>query len=189
MNRHSNFPNTLPIEQKPAGGRSSPAARLRKQKIADMDRKNTPLFRRDSTTDAIIPLDLERSSFYDWDGSDSSIGSIESSLFLPTQFYNHFMDIFSQQQLEEELYHVRQGVKVEVSLGHALFLGQKGSEQSKARAVTRNQNEFQKLKTQLKDSGMVTNYATRAVLNSIVEECAEELRISSKNKERVRRRA
>mmetsp|Transcript_11256 Transcript_11256/g.18647 ORF Transcript_11256/g.18647 Transcript_11256/m.18647 type:complete len:205 (+) Transcript_11256:117-731(+) len=174
MNSISNIMSSLPNESLSNENVDSGLVRVspksRKSIILNM---NTPLFRRDSTTDEIILPDLiSDSSVQDGEESDSSVTD-ESSFTnqIMSTFYNHIVDTFAPPPAS---------VQVEqqsgISASHAIFLGQKGSEQKKARALTQNREEFQKLKTQLKESGMVTNYATRAVLNSIVEGCAEEMR-------------
>ena len=51
----------------------------------------------------------------------------------------------------------------------ALFLGQKGNEKEKALMIVNDDNQFHKLKEDLRSHGMMTHAGTRIVLNSVVE--------------------
>lgn len=171
MNSISNFINSLPNED-PALVRPS----SRKSTSVGM---NTPLFRRDSTTEEILPPDLVEVSSDDLLDDSSSSSSLQNessfSIHLKSTF-NHILDTFTCEIDEEHT----------MAASHAIFLGQKGSEQNKAKAVTLDREEFQKLKAQLRNSGMVTNFGSRAVLNSIVEGCAEELREANRTRSSMR---
>ena len=57
-----------------------------------------------------------------------------------------------------------------------------GCERTKAKTLYNNQQVFQELKLQLRQSGVLSNYAARAILNPIVDDCSAELhKLEAKN--------
>jgi len=59
---------------------------------------------------------------------------------------------------------------------HLLYLGQKSSDESMARMVLEDKNEWRKLQLQMKESGMITNGGTRQILNSLLDKAEEQRR-------------
>lgn len=173
MNTLSYYLSSLPNENPPLA-RASP--KFQRPTSIDM---NAPLLRRDSTTEAVIFPNLVLEAAPDEDGSELSLISEPSLANQLLSRFNQLMENFTpanddQQQIDYQSV---------VSANHAaIIMGQQGSERKKAKAVTRNREEFQKLKLQLREAGALTNYGTRAFLKPIVEDCAEELKKARKKK-------
>lgn len=127
--------------------------------------------RRDSTTEAIVLPDLIDDSIQDWENNSESTTGLDNS----------FSDLAIQ--LKDTLNCAIDKVKadrwqpkrlVEAPKYRTMALMDQ-TEHTKAMAIVSDRAEFRKLKLKLKESGMLTNYSVRAILNPELENSASEI--------------